>query len=173
MQYGIDLTKKIREAFQSARERQERVDEMRKRYYDSKHRPVEFAIGSLILVHSAHRRPGLSPKLAPRFEGPYRVLEKKSDVVYSVSHVELGKELTVHVQRMIPFYKSDVWEHDDEAEEHDISEEKFTDSSSEADPNDVQEFRPRRELNAGALRPQRSTAGTCPTRFAGPEWDKS
>ena len=92
MQYGIDLTKKIREAFQSARERQERVDEMRKRYYDSKHRPVEFAIGSLILVHSAHRRPGLSPKLAPRFEGPYRVLEKKSDVVYSVSHVELGKK---------------------------------------------------------------------------------
>ena len=74
---------------------------------------------------------------------------------------------------MIPFYKSDVWEHDDEADEHDISDEKFTDSSSEADPNDVQEFRPRRELNADALRPQRSTAGTCPTRFAGTEWDKS
>ena len=155
MQCGIDLTKKIREAFQSARERQERVDEMRKRYYDSKHRPVEFAIGSLILVHSAHRRPGLSPKLAPRFEGPYRVQEKKSDVVYTVSHVELGKELTVHVQRMIPFYTSDVWEQEAEKEEDTDNDDSPTDHLSARTPDEDSEG----EVASGSQeRPRPSTA---------------
>ncbi|GFV91465.1 hypothetical protein TNCV_3562871 [Trichonephila clavipes] len=48
----------------------------------------------------------LSPKLRPKFEGPYRVIERFSNVNYRVQHVEqLRKRFNIHVNRMIPFIK--------------------------------------------------------------------
>ncbi|GFW99457.1 integrase_H2C2 domain-containing protein [Trichonephila clavipes] len=48
----------------------------------------------------------LSPKLRPKFEGPYRVIERFSNVNYRVQHVEqLRKRFNTHVNRMIPFIK--------------------------------------------------------------------
>ncbi|GFW09074.1 uncharacterized protein LOC101238613 [Trichonephila clavipes] len=42
----------------------------------------------------------------PKFEGPYRVIERFSKVSYRVQHVEqLRKRFNTHVNRMIPFIK--------------------------------------------------------------------
>ncbi|GFX06794.1 hypothetical protein TNCV_1201111 [Trichonephila clavipes] len=42
----------------------------------------------------------------PKFEGPYRVIERFSNVNYRVQHVEqLRKRFNTHVNRMIPFIK--------------------------------------------------------------------
>lgn len=99
------LTQKIREAFDTARSHQEKTDLLRKLSYDAKHHPVEFNEGSLVLLHSSLRRQGISPKLSKTYDGPYRVLQKLSDVTYELGHVATGKRTVAHVQRMIPFFQ--------------------------------------------------------------------
>ncbi|GFV29099.1 integrase catalytic domain-containing protein [Trichonephila clavipes] len=47
-----------------------------------------------------------TPLNRPKFEGPYRVIERFSNVNYRVQHVEqLRKRFNTHVNRMIPFIK--------------------------------------------------------------------
>ncbi|GFT54393.1 retrovirus-related Pol polyprotein from transposon 17.6 [Trichonephila clavipes] len=47
-----------------------------------------------------------TPQNKPKFEGPYRVIERFSNVNYRVQHVEqLRKRFNTHVNRMIPFIK--------------------------------------------------------------------
>ncbi|GFV77894.1 hypothetical protein TNCV_481 [Trichonephila clavipes] len=49
---------------------------------------------------------GNFPRFGPKFEGPYRVIERFSNVNYRVQHVEqLRKRFNTHVNRMIPFIK--------------------------------------------------------------------
>ena len=51
-QYGVDLTKRIGEAFTLARESQEKSDAARKKLYDAKHQPIALDEGTLVLLHS-------------------------------------------------------------------------------------------------------------------------
>ncbi|GFV26009.1 integrase catalytic domain-containing protein [Trichonephila clavipes] len=61
-------------------------------------------IGSLCFIKTPNIKSNLSPKLRPKFEGPYRVVERFSNVNYRVQHVEqLRKRFNTHVNRMIPF----------------------------------------------------------------------
>ncbi|GFY03766.1 integrase catalytic domain-containing protein [Trichonephila clavipes] len=47
-----------------------------------------------------------TPQNKPKFEGPYRVIERFSNVNYRVQHVEqLRKRFNTHVNRIIPFIK--------------------------------------------------------------------
>ncbi|GFV25988.1 integrase catalytic domain-containing protein [Trichonephila clavipes] len=65
-----------------------------------------YKIGSLCFIKTPNIKSYLSPKLRPKFEGPYRVIERFSNVKYRVQHVEqLRKRFDTHVNRMIPFVK--------------------------------------------------------------------
>ncbi|GFX51215.1 integrase catalytic domain-containing protein [Trichonephila clavipes] len=65
-----------------------------------------YKIGSLCFIKTPNIKSNLSPKLRPKFEGPYRVIERFSNVNYRVQHVEqLRKRFNTHVNRMIPFIK--------------------------------------------------------------------
>ncbi|GFT86350.1 retrovirus-related Pol polyprotein from transposon 17.6 [Trichonephila clavipes] len=69
-----------------------------------------FINGEGLLCHLSKRprdHPGLTPlESRPKFEGPYRVIERFSNVNYRVQHVEhLRKRFNTHVNRMIPFIK--------------------------------------------------------------------
>ncbi|GFX85012.1 integrase catalytic domain-containing protein [Trichonephila clavipes] len=66
----------------------------------------DYKIGSLCFIKTPNIKSNLSPKLRPKFEGPYRVVERLSNVNYKVQHVEqLRKRFNTHVNRMIPFIK--------------------------------------------------------------------
>ncbi|GFW81670.1 gypsy retrotransposon integrase-like protein 1 [Trichonephila clavipes] len=66
----------------------------------------DYKIGSLCFIKTPNIKSNLSPKLKPKSEGPYRVVERFSNVNYRVQHVEqLRKRLNTHVNRMIPFIK--------------------------------------------------------------------
>ncbi|GFU82870.1 retrovirus-related Pol polyprotein from transposon 17.6 [Trichonephila clavipes] len=66
----------------------------------------DYKIGSLCFIKTPNIKSNLSPKLRPKFEGPYRVIERFSNVNYRVQHVEqLRKRFNTHVNRMIPFIK--------------------------------------------------------------------
>ncbi|GFW13758.1 integrase catalytic domain-containing protein [Trichonephila clavipes] len=65
-----------------------------------------YKIGSLCFIKTPNIKSNLSPKLRPKFEGPYRVIERFSNVNYRVQHVEqLRKRFNTPANRMIPFIK--------------------------------------------------------------------
>ncbi|GFW34883.1 retrovirus-related Pol polyprotein from transposon 17.6 [Trichonephila clavipes] len=72
----------------------------------TKQHHYDYKIGSLCFIKTPNIKTNLSPKLRPKFEGPYRVIERFSNVNYRVQHVEqLRKRFNTHVNRMIPFIK--------------------------------------------------------------------
>ncbi|GFW50527.1 retrovirus-related Pol polyprotein from transposon 17.6 [Trichonephila clavipes] len=72
----------------------------------TKQHHYDYKIGSLCFIKTPNIKSNLSPKLRPKFEGPYRVIERFSNVNYRVQHVEqLRKRFNTHVNRMIPFIK--------------------------------------------------------------------
>ncbi|GFW44453.1 integrase catalytic domain-containing protein [Trichonephila clavipes] len=72
----------------------------------TKQHHCDYKIRSLCFIKTPNIKSNLSPKLRPKFEGPYRVIERFSDVNYRVQHVEqLSKRFNTHVNRMIPFIK--------------------------------------------------------------------
>ncbi|GFX03047.1 integrase catalytic domain-containing protein [Trichonephila clavipes] len=72
----------------------------------TKQHHYDYKIGSLCFIKTPNIKSNLSPKLRPKFEGPYRVIERFSNVNYGVQHVEqLRKRFNTHVNWMIPFIK--------------------------------------------------------------------
>ncbi|GFT41931.1 transposon Tf2-6 polyprotein [Trichonephila clavipes] len=72
----------------------------------TKQHHYDYKIGSLCFIKTPNIKSNLSPKLRPKFESPYRVIERFSNVNYRVQHVEqLRKRFNTHVNRMIPFIK--------------------------------------------------------------------
>ncbi|GFU85033.1 retrovirus-related Pol polyprotein from transposon 17.6 [Trichonephila clavipes] len=72
----------------------------------TKQHHYDYKIGSLCFIKTPNIKSNLSAKLRPKFEGPYRVIERFSNVNYRVQHVEqLRKRFNTHVNRMIPFIK--------------------------------------------------------------------
>ncbi|GFX68465.1 integrase catalytic domain-containing protein [Trichonephila clavipes] len=58
------------------------------------------------VLNNLKRSGGIACRFEPKFEGPYRVIERFSNVNYRVQHVEqLRKRFNTHVNRMIPFIK--------------------------------------------------------------------
>lgn len=86
------------EFFTEIRERLLQAQDYAKLYYDNKHRDMAFAVGAWVWVRLLHCQaaslPGLQKgKLAPRFYGPYKVLERIGDVAY---RLELPKGACIH-----------------------------------------------------------------------------
>ncbi|GFV74195.1 integrase catalytic domain-containing protein [Trichonephila clavipes] len=72
----------------------------------TKQHHYDYKIWSLCFIKTPNIKSNLSPKLRLKFEGPYRVVERFSNVNYRVQHVEqLRKRFNTHVNRMIPFIK--------------------------------------------------------------------
>ena len=64
---------------------------------------MSFEVGQLVPLHSRATKPGLSPKLSPKWVGPYRVSEKVSEINYWLGNLQSRKRVLVHVQRMTPY----------------------------------------------------------------------
>ena len=65
--------------------------------HDSSHVAVNFGLGSLVMVYFHVPKVGVSRKLIPPWEGPFRVMERVDDVIYKVRNVEDGRVLAVQV----------------------------------------------------------------------------
>lgn len=67
--------------------------------YQSRSRVKDIEVGSRVYITSQPKA-GLSKKLQPLFEGPYRVVAKVSDIVYRLKSIRSGRELLVHTDRI-------------------------------------------------------------------------
>ena len=73
------------------------AQEHARRFYDAKHRALEFAVGDWVLLrllrHTQSAAPGRTGKLGPKFAGPFRVLERINAVAY---RLELPAGARIH-----------------------------------------------------------------------------
>ena len=84
--FGSDLIKESEEKVKLIRDRL-KVDQSRpKSYADSKRKEVVYEIGDRVYLRVSQlrgvKRFGVKGKLAPRFVGPYKVLERMGEVAY-------------------------------------------------------------------------------------------
>ncbi|UYV64788.1 K02A2.6-like [Cordylochernes scorpioides] len=85
-----------------------RGQEKDRKYYDRKHRPVDYNVGDLVWLFIPVRQVGLSEKLIKKYFGPYRITRKLSPVNYEIEAISDSPKRrktrdTVHVLRMKPY----------------------------------------------------------------------
>ena len=85
--FGPDLIKESEEKVKLIRDRLKVAQSRKKSYADSKRKEVVYEIGDIAYIRVSPlrgvKRFGVKGKLAPRFVGPYRVLEHMGEVASS------------------------------------------------------------------------------------------
>jgi len=94
----------VNEAEQQVRTFQQHLEAAQarqKRYADKRRKPIEFAVGDHVYLKVSPmkgiQRFGVKRKLAPRYVGPYRILERKGNVAYKV-------QLPVELRAIFPVF---------------------------------------------------------------------
>ena len=62
-----------------------------------------YSVGELVWVQNKARKRGLCPKLQRRYKGPYKVLERVTDVLYRLTWEGGGPDIVIHFNRLKPF----------------------------------------------------------------------
>jgi hypothetical protein len=93
--YQYELCRNLREMYKDIYDKRIEEQKRYKSYYDLKHKEITFEIGDKVLI--LFDVPTKGP-LMPRWEGPYKIIEKINPVIFKVENDE--KIFTIHVQRM-------------------------------------------------------------------------
>ena len=104
--YVKKLEEDLRSSYIRVREALGRAAIRQKHYYDRKHHLNVYRHGDLALVKTMVRKPGVG-KLQDRYDGPYVVLDKLSDVTYRVQLAPNKKPKVIHHDRLKPYYPRD------------------------------------------------------------------
>lgn len=65
---------------------------------------MNFKIDDLVMVYFPVAQRSLSQKLLPKYEGPFRIINKLDSVTFRVQSVENKRRIfVVHVQRMLKY----------------------------------------------------------------------
>ena len=100
--YVSRLRDTLSTVFGAVRKHQTKASGRQKEVFDVRAQCQYYAEGELVWVRSNARRKGICPKLQRRFKGPYRVVERLTDVLYLLKLVDGGAEMTVHFNRLKP-----------------------------------------------------------------------
>ncbi|PKU59574.1 hypothetical protein MA16_Dca028444 [Dendrobium catenatum] len=83
---GADLVDDATEKIRLIRDRLKAVQDGQKKYYDAKHRFVEFEVGEFVFLKVSPmkgvKRFGKIGKLSPRYVGPFEISERVGSVAY-------------------------------------------------------------------------------------------
>lgn len=79
---------------------------IQKKYHDKTHKAINYNTDDLVMVEFPFSDTGKSPKLGPRYRGPFKIIKKTNDLNYKVRLILNNKEIedTIHVRRLKPFY---------------------------------------------------------------------
>ncbi|KAK3082682.1 hypothetical protein FSP39_002465 [Pinctada imbricata] len=91
-QYVQKLEEKLLGVHEFARGDLQMSSDVMKRNYDVNASLHDYNPGDMVWLFSPNRKVGLCPKLQRHWDGPYRVIEKMSDLVYRIQ--KLGKTRT-------------------------------------------------------------------------------
>jgi hypothetical protein len=107
--YRTKITVKLRDAFQLAFSNMHAAQEAQKYQYDKRSNLQKFNVGDKVYMTTVVVQPQQSRKFTPKWQGPYRITQKISDLLYEVNTGKVGKEQIVHVNRLKPCYESQLW----------------------------------------------------------------
>ena len=86
--YGIDFVKEAEEQVHIIQQHIEDAQSRQKSYADKRRRPIEFEVGDYVYLKVSPmkkvQRFGVKRKLAPRYVGPYPIIEKSGRVAYKI-----------------------------------------------------------------------------------------
>lgn len=111
---GIDETSTIPDYVSAVRQKLESVHQavrgklkMKSNYvkslYDRKVKKNLFEEGQKVWLYNPHRQVGKTPKLQSNWEGPYVVLKRVNDVVYSIQKSPKHRKKIVHADRLATY----------------------------------------------------------------------
>jgi len=93
--YGIDFVNEAEEKVQIIQQHMKAAQSRHKSYADRRRRPLEFNIGDYVYLKVTPmkkvQRFRVRSKFAPRYVGPYQLLERKGHVAYKI---QLPEELS-------------------------------------------------------------------------------
>jgi hypothetical protein len=98
--YVDTMKKELNEIHQFVRDRIKVTSDRMKARYDVRANNRGFEEGQLVWLHNPQRKKGLSPKLQPGWEGPYKVITRLNDVIYRIQRGQRGKPKIVHLERL-------------------------------------------------------------------------
>ena len=86
--FGPNFIKEVREQVSAIQSHLKAAQNRRKAYADKRRRPLQFEVGDLVYLkvspmRGVHRF-GVRGKLAPRYVGPYKVLEQCGSIAYRI-----------------------------------------------------------------------------------------
>jgi len=106
---GPDLIREASAKVELIKKRMKAAQDRQKKYADKRRRPLEFEIGDLVFIKfspiKGAIRFGKTGKLAPRYIGPFRVLERIGTVAYRIELPERmsGIHNVFHVSHLRKF----------------------------------------------------------------------
>ena len=65
-------------------------------------------IGQIVYLHNPARKPGISHKFTPVWQGPYQIQGRVGELDYKIADVQ-GKESIVHVNRLKVARDPSIW----------------------------------------------------------------
>ena len=96
--YAKELVEKLREVHERVREILTQVNEGRE---EDKDEVQKYLVGDKVLLFQPQTKRGLSRKLVRRWTGPYTVIEKHSNVTYTIGRDGVTQKVNLH--RLRPF----------------------------------------------------------------------
>ncbi|GBN85459.1 Transposon Ty3-I Gag-Pol polyprotein [Araneus ventricosus] len=106
-EYLNNLEARLESVHAFARERIKLASERMKTRYDSGATGHHFKEGDKVWMYNPKRRRGLSPKLQQNWEGPYTIVKKLNDVIYTVQRSPNAKPKVIHINRLTPYRATD------------------------------------------------------------------
>ena len=97
--YAKELTDKLFKTHQRVRELLEQVNEKREKEIENEE-CIKFEVGDQVLLYDPTTPQGVSRKLVKRWLGPYAIIEKHSDVVYTIMRDDPHQQQKVNVKRL-------------------------------------------------------------------------
>ncbi|UYV70389.1 K02A2.6-like [Cordylochernes scorpioides] len=101
--YVGELRGVLSETHKLVREKIQLASHRMKTHYDLKANHEGFKENDLVWMFNQKRKRGLSPKLTPMWEGPYKVVKRINDLVYRIQRSSKAKPRVVHLSRLALF----------------------------------------------------------------------
>jgi hypothetical protein len=101
-EYVARLLETLSTVVDAVKGHQLRASRKQKEEYDFRAHFQYYSEGELVWVRGTAKKKGLCPKLQRRFNGPYKVRERITEVLYRLVPVEGGTEMVVHFNRLKP-----------------------------------------------------------------------
>ena len=101
--FAMDLRNRMQDAHDRARLHLKGSARHQKKTYDRGTNDAGLKEGQFVWLYNHAKKKGLSPKLVSRWQGPYLILDKLSNVTYRIQLKPRGRMQVVHFDRLKPY----------------------------------------------------------------------